>query len=323
MIITRSKNPERTKRLTEQPGSAGARLLLAIAALLLGSLAQAQTKYRSAEEAWRVGVAFCSSRNYAASREPFEAALQMAPDDKFRLKVYEALLPAYRQLADFDKFVGACDFLITKSPTAPQQSITRRALLAFAFERGKLDELASRYEDALKKDPQNRTALYVLSELYSHGKPNPSRAAELIERLAKIDPKSNQPANVLQSANLAMQYVKAKKYTEGAELYEKIAPLDEKLAAWHWKEAAAAWLRTGQKAKALAAAKKSAESPPEQRNDLLAHFWHRNLADVFLATGEAKLAIPHYEQAIAKTKIQGYVDGCQKSLAEARAKAGR
>ncbi len=68
---------------------------------------------------------------------------------------------------------------------------------------------------------------------------------------------------------------------------------------------AAAWLLLGQKDHALAAAKKSAESPPEQRNDLLAHFWHRNLAEVFLATGQAKLAIPHYEQAIQKTNIQG------------------
>ena len=83
----------------------------------------------------------------------------MAPDDKFRLKVYEALLPAYRQVGEINKFVDACDFLIAKSPTPAQQSITRRGLLGFVFERGKLDELASRYEDALKKDPQNRTAL--------------------------------------------------------------------------------------------------------------------------------------------------------------------
>jgi len=323
MTVTCTNPAHRTSGVGKLGHHCGASLLLlAGAALFLGSLAQAQTTYRSHEEAWRVGVAFLSTRNYSASREPLEAALQMAPDDKFRLRVYEALLLAYRHQGEIDKFFDACDFLISKSPTPAQQSITRRALLAFAFERGKLDELANRYEDALKKDAQDRTALFVLTELYSRAKPNPSRAAELIERLAKIDEKSDQPVNVLQSANLAMQYVKAKKYKEGAELYEKIAPLDEKLAAWHWKEAAAAWLQLGQKDKALAAAKQSDASPPEQRNDLLAHFWHRNLADIFLATGQAKLAIPHYEQAIQKTTIQGYVEGCQKSLAEARAKAG-
>jgi len=323
MIFMRTENVKRTTCLARRVSHGGEGLLLLIFAVaLLDSAAQAQTQYQTAEEAWRVGVAFLSTRNYAASREPLEAALQTAPDDKFRLRVYEALLPAYRQLGEIDKFFDACDFLISKSPTPAQQSITRRALLAFAFERGKLDDLANRYEDALKKDPQDRTALFVLTELYSRAKPNPGRAAELIERLAKIDAKSDQPVNVLQCANLAMQYVKAKKYKEGAELYEKIAPLDEKLAAWHWKEAAAAWLQLGQKDKALAAAKQSDASPPEQRNDLLAHFWHRNLADVFLATGQAKLAVPHYEQAIEKTTIQGYVEGCQKSLAEARAKAG-
>ena len=74
-----------------------------------------------------MGVAFLSTRNYAASREPLEAALQMAPDDKFRLKVYEALLPAYRQQGEIQKFFEACDFLIAKGPTPAQQSITRRA----------------------------------------------------------------------------------------------------------------------------------------------------------------------------------------------------
>jgi tetratricopeptide (TPR) repeat protein len=152
-------------------------------------------------------------------------------------------------------------------------------------------------------------------------KNDPLRAADLIERLAKIDQKPGQPVNVLQTANLAQQYVRAKKFKEGAELYQQIAPLDEKLAAWHWKEAASAWLKAGEHKKALAAAKQSDASPPEARNDQLAHFWHRGLADVFLAAGEPKIAILHYEKAIQKTNIQGYIDDCKKSLAEAKAKA--
>ncbi len=324
MVAIGSKRVSHTMGGQRRDSHAAATCLLLpiFAALLACCLAQAQGPYQTAEEAWRVGMAFLSTRNYAASREAFEAALRMAPDDTFRIKVYETLLPAYRQQGEIDKFFDACDFVITKGATPAQRSLTRRALLAFAFERGKLDELARRYEDALKKDARNRTALYVLSELYIRSMPNPGRAVELIERLAKIEPKSDQPVDIVQNANVAMQYIKAKKYKEGAELYEKIAPLDERLAAWHWKEAAAAWLQLGQKDKALAAAKKSDASPPEQRNDLLAHFWHRNLADVFLATGQAKLAAPHYERAIEKTNIQGYIEGCQKSLAEARAKAG-
>ncbi len=74
MIATRTKNVQRTKDLRKQVRNGWASVLpLACAAVLLGSLGQAQTQYRSAEEAWQVGVAFYSSRNFAASREPFEA----------------------------------------------------------------------------------------------------------------------------------------------------------------------------------------------------------------------------------------------------------
>jgi tetratricopeptide (TPR) repeat protein len=290
--------------------------------LVSGMCAEAHAQYQSAEEAWRVGMGFYSSRNYAASREPFEAALKLAPDDAFRLKVYEVLLQAYRQLPEIDEYVEASEFIMAHSPSAAKKTLTRRALMSFVHQRGKTDVLAKRYEDALKKNENDRTALFALSELYERLKRDPKRAAELSERLLKLEGKDDAPVDVLASGRLARQFVQAKKFREGAELYEKIAPLDETLAAWHWKEAASAWLQADEKSKALAAAKKSSEQPPESRSDQLAHFWHRNLADVFLATGEPKLAIPHYEKAIQTTNIQGYIDGCKKSLAEAREQAG-
>jgi tetratricopeptide (TPR) repeat protein len=285
--------------------------------------APAPVTYQNADEAWAVGVAFHNSRNVAASIAPFEAALKLAPDDAFRLKVYDALLSGYRTLPDSRKFVEACEFIISKNPSAPAQSLTRRALLGFATERGQIDELVKRYDGLLRQDPHHRMALFILCEIYAQVKRDAPRAAELTERLAKLDQQSGKPQDPRQMASLASQYTKAKKFREGAELYEKIAPLDAKLAAWHWKEAAAAWLAAGDKAKALAAAAKAEQCTPEQRNDQLAHFWHRGLADVYLAVGEPKLAIPHYEQAIAKTQIQGYVDACKASLAEAQAKAGK
>lgn len=281
----------------------------------------AQTKYQSADEAWRVGVAFYNSRNYAASREPFEAALKMAPDDAFRLKVYEALLESYRLLPDEDKYVEASHQIIENSNQAAKQSIVRRSLLSFMYQRGKIDELADRYEKILKNDANNRTALFILSELYSRVQENPQRAIELTQRLSKLNNIEGQPLDVNASANMARQYVQAKQYEKAAKLYEKIAPLDEKLAAWHWKEAATAWLQAGNKTQALDAARKSNESQPEQRSDVLAHFWHKGLADVFLSAGEPKLAIPHYEKAIEKTNIQGYIDASRNKLEEARAKA--
>lgn len=279
-------------------------------------------EYRSAEEAYRVGSAFASTRNYEASIEPLEAALRLDPDEELRLKINLALLPAYRTLPELDKFIAACEYVIEEVDSEARRSLIRRMLLGGVHVRGKAEELIRRHEDILKKDGENRTSLYILSEAYSRLKRDPERAAELIERLAKLDEQAGGPVDVQQRANLAQQYVRAKKYAEGARLYEQIAPLDAKLAAWHYKEAAVAWLAAGEDNKALAAAKKSAASDPETRSDLLAHFWHRGLADVFLATGEPALAIDRYRKAMEKTEIEGHIEACEKFIREASEKIG-
>lgn len=280
----------------------------------------AQTQFQSADEAWRVGVAYYNSRNYAASQEPFEAALKLAPDDKFRLKVYDALIPAYRTLPNLKKLYQACEFVIEHSDQATKQSMTRRSLIGFTFQRGKIDELISRHEKRLKKNERNRTSLYILAEIYSQAKRDPQKAITYTERLAKLEDNQGGPVNVQQTASLAQQYMRAKQYQKAAELYEKIAPLDDALAAWHWKEAASAWLRQDEKQKAIVAAKKAHESAPEKRSELLTHFWHKALADVFLETNEAKLAIEHYKKAIKTTKIEGYIKSSKQGLADAKAK---
>jgi tetratricopeptide (TPR) repeat protein len=278
--------------------------------------------YRSAEEAYRVGAAYVSTRNYEASITPLETALQLDPDVDLRLKINLALLPAYRTLPELDKFIAACEYVIGKVDSEARRSIVRRMLLGGVHIRGKADELIQRHEDILKKDGQNRTSLYILSEAYSRLKRNPERAAELIERLAKLDEQSGGPVDVTQKAKLAQQYVRARKFAEGAALYEQIAPLDAKLAAWHYKEAATAWLAVGDQEKALAAANSSAASDPETRSDLLAYFWHRGLADVFLATGRPAVAIDHYRQAMDKTEIEGHIEDCQKLIREASERVG-
>lgn len=281
-------------------------------------VANGQTKYQNADEAFRVGVAFYNSKNFAASQEPFEAALKLAPDDKFRFKVYQALVPAYRLLPESDKMIEAVTFILDHSESQAEQSNQRSQLLSFLRQRGKVDMGVEHFEKTLAKDPNNRTALFVLSEIYARLKQDPKRSAELIERLDRLSAKEGKPLNVATSAKLAQQYVKAGKLQEGAELYEKIAPLDPKLSAWHWKDAAEAWLKAKDTKRALTAARASAASPPEQRSEQLTHFWHRSLGDVFLATGEPALAVKHFEEAIKKTTIAGYVKDCQEKLAEAR-----
>jgi beta-lactamase regulating signal transducer with metallopeptidase domain len=277
--------------------------------------AKKDSKYRSAEEAWRAGI----RGDPAARRKAFEAALTLADDDAFKVRIYESLRPMYRRLAGENKMVEACEFIIGHTDSDAKRSLTRRDLVSFMYQRGKLDRLVSRHEDVLKKDPNDRTSLYILSEVYDRAKPDAKRAAELLQRMTALD--GDKPLDVPTNAKLAMQLVRQKKYDEGAALYQKIAPLDEDLAAWHWKEAASAWLKNGVNDKALAAAKKAVAAEPETRSKLLTHFWHRHLGEVFLATGEFKLAATHLEQAIENTDIDGYLRDCRGLLAEARRKA--
>jgi len=277
--------------------------------------AKKHSKYRSAEEAWRAGMRGDS----AARRKAFEAALKLTDDDAFKVRIYESLRPIYRRLAGENKMVEACEFIIGHTDSDAKRSLTRRDLVSFMYQRGKLDRLVSRHESVLKKDPKDRASLYILSEVYDRAKPDAKRAAELLQRMMALD--GDKPLDVPTSAKLAMQLVRQKKYDESAALYEKIAPLDENLAAWHWKEAASAWLKNGANDKALAAAKKAIAAEPETRSKLLSHFWHRHLGEVFLATGEFEPAATHLEHAIENTDIDGYLRDCRGLLAEARRKA--
>ena len=70
----------------------------------------------------------------------------------------------------------------------------------------------------------------------------------------------------------------------------------------------------------VAAARAAERGEPEGRSEILAHFWHRGLADVFFEAGEFGASIPHYEEAIRKTTIDGYRKECEQRLGEARRK---
>ncbi|WLD10184.1 serine/threonine-protein kinase [Planctellipticum variicoloris] len=280
-------------------------------------------KYGSAEEAMRVGNAYYSLKEYAKTREPFEAALKLAPDDEYRVKVYRALLAAYRQDSNWLPCAAALEFIIARSKQAAERSLARTELMGFLRARGKTNDATKRYEERLKLSPNDEATIYILIEVYSRLKDDPRRAAVLLEQWSELKKKSGEEMKVSEAAQLAGEYVKQKKFKQAAELYEATAPRDTSLAAWHLKEAATAWLKAGDKERALASAKASEAADPEQRGELLEHFWHRGLADVFFDCGDFVLAIPQYEQAIAKTNIEAYRKDCEMRLAEAKAKVGK
>jgi tetratricopeptide (TPR) repeat protein len=274
---------------------------LSIACLILFSpSAPAQPPYKTAQEAFNAGAKLHSARKYAECQEPFESALDLSQDNLFKVKVYRALMSSYRQLPEIDKMLEATDFIFEHGESTLDKTSVASSLAVFVRERGKIAEAVKIYEDQLKKTPRSKPALYFLTEIYQRAEPNPNRRAELLKVLSDVQK--------LDEAKLA-------------EKFEGLARDQPANAAAHWKDAAAAWLRADKKPKATVAVKNAEAAGPDTRNDLLAHFWHKGMADIYLELEQPKQAIPHYENAIKKTTIAGYIKTCEEQLAKAKAMA--
>lgn len=289
--------------------------------------------FTTAEQAYGVGIAHHNARDYKASRAPLEAAVRMAKDESLKLKAYQALLAAYREVPEFEPFQTAAEYIIENSPQSAERSLTRRAFVSFAYNRGQIDNLTQRYERLLSKDKDNYLAVSMLADLYTGPGRNPQRSIELLKQLEKLEAKKNPTTSseqdtdankirvAAEKAKLAQQYVQAREFRKAAKLYEEIAPLDPTTQAWNLKEAASAYLKVGNKKDAARLAAAAEAAPPENRNDLLVHFFHRNLGDIFMQLEQPKKAVPHYETAVAKTNIEGYIKDTRASLEQAKAKS--
>src|SRR5262249_30789865 len=143
--------------------------------------------YKSADEALAAAAPLVRARNFAASREPLEAALRLAPDDAFRVKVYEYLMPAYRELPEPDKMVEAAEFVISHSDRKAKRSLESGNLVSFLFQRGKLDDAIAKYEARLKVNPDDVVVLSVLNAAYTHLRRDKDRGAAVATKLAVVD----------------------------------------------------------------------------------------------------------------------------------------
>ena len=280
------------------------------------------SKYQNFKEAWLVGVGYYNSRNFAGAREPLEAALALAPDDASKLKAYEALIGCYRLDPETGNMTKAVEYVLANSKRDSRKSLIRRSYLSYLHQRGKTKGAVERLEKQLKEKPEDFVPLYLLSEIYTSTDPNPKRATEVITLLNKIaPPKKDDPLAILRQAKLAGQFIKAKDYQAGIDLYRKLAKQDEKLAGLYLKEAALAELLQGKKELALETAREAVKAGPDKRNDQLTYFWCRQLGDFFLEHGDAQEAIPLLKEALTKTQIEGYLKATQEKLDEATSKA--
>lgn len=276
--------------------------------------------YATAQEAYDIGVTFLRNKNYPKALEALDAALNLKPDQKLTGRIHRALLIPCDELALVDKMLTSLEFIIANPNSPAEKSVARTNLLGFLQTKGKAREAVVRYEGMLQKNAKDPMVLFILSGIYGDVLRDAKKAAELTERLADVTKEAAGKVDLRTSVQLAQQYVKSGKLKEGAEIYEKIAPLDENLRAWHWKEAAVAWLKAKELDRARAAAKAAAAGTPEKRSQLLTHFFHRSLGEVFLETGDFPLAIEHLQKAIDNTTLDGYKKDCQKMLETAKKK---
>jgi tetratricopeptide (TPR) repeat protein len=273
-------------------------LPLAVLSAALVAAALAAPDSKEADAAYSEGAKHVNAREYKEAIGPLERALSLAPDDTYRVKVYRALMPAYRTLPGPEKMAEACEFLLRHSDQLAERRATAASLSAFYLQRGLTDAQMKRYRELYEKDKGDYAAVSMMSEL--------ARDARLEKDTAEAYKKRYQEAERGLAGRLAAAQ-------------EDLAGKDKAQEAWRWKEAAVLWVVAGDRPRALAAAAKAEAAGPETR-DLLAHFWHAQLGDVYAEGGKHAEALKHYEKALAATTIKGYQDACQKKIEEAKKK---
>lgn len=299
-------------------------LFLSLGALcLFASNGLTQAKYVDYRDAFSQGSNHMRAGRLAQAREPLEAAVGLAKTDREKLEIRRALLSPYRELQEIEPMQTAGEYILANSEQPAEQSLLRHSMLDFFNKRGKLADAIKGYEARLKKSPDDRVVLYILTEAYGRYQDKPDLSADAGERLIAVEEKQKIKPYAISHQEIARQMVLAKRYKAGAELFEKLAPLEKTMEAWNYKEAALAWLKDEDKPKALAAARKSSAGTPETRGDQLAYYWQRALGETFMKLDEPKTAVGHFEKALKLTKIDGYYKDTLGLLAEAKIAADK
>ncbi|MCA9147151.1 MAG: hypothetical protein KDB05_30450 [Planctomycetales bacterium] len=293
----------------------------AICSLLLASavsMAQAQEAgYSNYREAMAAGASLYNAGKLAESRKPLEAAAKLAESDSDKCRIHQTLVVVYAEGGDFPKMFESAEFVIEHAPYPAMASLTCRALLGHVHKKGQAEAARKRYEQRLLKNDKDRTAMYVMSNYHGLLDRDFAQQCKYFQGLLHLNKADGKDFDFELAGKLAFAYRLSNQFVESAELFEKIAPLHKDETAWDYKEAAGAWLKAGQKDKALAAAKKADELGADARAERSIDRWHSELGEVFLATGEGALAVKHYELAIEKAKADYY----KKKFAEELEKA--
>lgn len=273
----------------------------------VGSTVAAQEGgYSSYREAMAAGAKLYNGGKLAESRQPLEAAAKLAESDTDKCRIHQLLLNVYAEGGDFPHMYESAEFVIEHAPYPAMASLTCQALLGQAHKKDQKEAAQKRYEERLKKNSKDRTAMYVLSIYHGRLDRDFGKQAECLKLTLDLNKAEGKELDIDTAGKLAFAYRMAKKYVESAKLFEEIAPLNKDETAWDHKEAASSWLQAGEKSKALAAAKNADSMGPDARAQKSIDRWHSELGEVFLATGDGQLAVKHYEAALEKATQDFY-----------------
>jgi tetratricopeptide (TPR) repeat protein len=261
---------------------------------------ESKPEYRTAGEAKAAAAPHLRSRNYAAAQGPLEQALQLTPetDTRERVNISRMLMTCYRVLPEPEKMTGAVEYIQQHSDQQAERGLVARDYANFMQQRGKTDEVVSRYEARLKKDPKDPAALAVLTAVY---------------RTIRRDEKDRG-----QTFTADLEALDKERATAKAKRLAEAANANPTAVASNWKDVAKAWLEAGNREQALAAVEISLTSPPEARSELLTMFWREGLGDVLLELDDRDRALAEYEKALAVTPVAPLKKGIEAKIEKAK-----
>jgi tetratricopeptide (TPR) repeat protein len=277
-------------------------LLLPLLVTVLFASGLPAQEYKTVREAKAAAGPHLRSMNYAAAQAPLEAALKLTPesDTKERIDLYRALMACYRLLPEPDKMIEAVEYILQHSPSKTERSLIARNFTSFMHQRGKTDASIARYEEKLKANAKDPSALVILTKTYLYVKNDKTRGGKLEADLKQLD---------------------VERATAEAERMAKEADAQADAAALNWLNVAKMWLDAENKEQAKAAAARSLKAMPESRTGILTMQWRESLGDVLMEVGDREEAVRQYMQALEKASADILKKNIQKKLDKAKLKS--
>ena len=245
------------------------------------------------------------------SRLYYEKALELARKDRDKCEAHQALMRIYPETGSVEKMYDSLEYIIEHAPYPAFASLSLRSALSICQRKGLQIEMQQRYQDRLKNNPKDRTALVIMEEFTSAFTRDYALRGEYLQRLIDLDREEGKTSDPQLFADRAFAWKLNREYEKAAELYESTAALSEDIGSSCWKDAAECWKQLDQGEKALAAAMKSHDLGPDKRVGGTPYHWHRSLGEIFLWQKKQALALEHLEAAVKTAPIDAYREQCE------------